>query len=162
MLDQTTLPKAKREPDVLVYLPGAPRGKGRPRSRIVTKPGGNQFVSVYTDAETRSYEAMLRYAAEKAMQGRPPFDCALNVRVVACMAVPDSWSAKQKHLALEGARRPTGRPDADNLIKSIVDAGNKIVWVDDARIVKLVVEKYYHERPGLQMEVWVMAMPRLL
>jgi Holliday junction resolvase RusA-like endonuclease len=151
-----------REPDVVVELPGPPRGKGRPRSRIATGKAGQQFVAVYTDKETRSYEAMLRYAAEQSMQGRPPFDCAMNVWVIAFMPIPMGWSQRQKALALEGARRPTGRPDADNLNKAILDACNKIVWVDDSRIVKLLIEKHYDERPRLRMEVWVTPAPGVL
>lgn len=146
-------------PEVVVELPGPPKGKGRPRSRIATGKAGQQFVAVYTDKETRSYEAMLRYAAQQSMSGRPPFDCALSVRVTAFMPVPDSWSEKQRRLALAGYRRPLGRPDADNLNKSILDACNKIVWVDDARIVKLLIEKHYDERPRLRMEMWVTPMP---
>jgi Holliday junction resolvase RusA-like endonuclease len=152
----------KRKPVVVVELPGPPRGQGRPRSRIATKKGGDQFVAVYKDAESRSYEAMLRYAAQQAMAGRPPYEHPLNVRVTAFMPVPDSWSDRQKRLALQGARRPSGRPDADNILKAILDACNRIVWVDDARIVKLLIEKHYDERPRLRMEVFVTALGTML
>jgi Holliday junction resolvase RusA-like endonuclease len=155
------LPGPKTPPVVVVELLGEPRGKGRPRSRIATGRGGQQFVAVYTDKDTRSYEGMLRFVAGQAMHGRPPLDCALSVKITASFSVPQSWSGKQQRLALEGARRPLGRPDADNLNKAIIDACNKIVWVDDARIVELLIEKHYSEKPGLRMEVWITAMPGL-
>jgi Holliday junction resolvase RusA-like endonuclease len=155
------LPAVKRAPDIVVTLNGHPRGKGRPRSRIATGKAGQQFVSVYTDKETRTYEAMLRYAAERAMavgipQGTPraPLDCALRVRVTAVFLPPASWSGKKRREALAGIVRPTGKPDGDNLLKCVGDALNGVVWRDDSLVVEWVIRKFYGERPMLVIETW--------
>lgn len=145
--------KAERAPDVTVNLPGEPKGKGRPRSRIVTKRDGHQFVGVYTDAETRSYEGMLRFAGQRAMQERSLFARAIKVRIIATFSVPRSWSNKRTREALGGLVRPTGRPDLDNLMKTI-DALNGVVWEDDSIIVEATIAKQYGEFPSLQVEVW--------
>ena len=34
-----------------------------------------------------------------------------------------------------------GRPDCDNLAKAVLDAGNGVLWSDDAQVVKLQVMK---------------------
>jgi Holliday junction resolvase RusA-like endonuclease len=150
------LPVAKREPDVVVELPGPPRGKGRPRSRIATSKAGSQFVAVYTDKETRSYEAMLRYAGEQAMRAAgltAPLDCALRVRVTAVFSIPASWSMKKRDQARAGYIRPTGRPDCDNCLKQI-DGINGVVWRDDSQIIEAVVRKYFGDNPCYMVEVW--------
>jgi Holliday junction resolvase RusA-like endonuclease len=150
------LPAVKRPPDVVVTLNGHPRGKGRPRSRIATGKAGQQFVAVYTDKETRTYEAMLRYAGDRAAREaglQAPLDCALRVRVTAVFAVPTSWSNKKTREALDGIIRPTGAPDCDNLLKTI-DSCNGVVWRDDSLIVEAVTRKFYGLQPMLMIEVW--------
>ncbi len=150
------LPRAKREPDVVFELPGPPRGKGRPRSRIAKGKGGQQFVAVYTDAETRNYEAMLRYAGEQAMKQAgflAPFDCPLRVRVTAVFPIPQSWSNKKQGHASSGMVRPTVKPDWENIAKCL-DGINSIVWRDDSLIVEGVVRKFYGDTPMLKVEVW--------
>ena len=144
---------AIRPPDVVVSLPGEPKGKGRPRARIATTSRGHQFVSVYTDADTRSYEGMLRFAGAQAMRGRVPLHCALKVQLTATFSIPGSWSGKKQGQAIAGLIRPTSRPDADNILKS-VDALNGVVWKDDSLIVDCRIEKYYGHSPSLLIEVW--------
>lgn len=153
----TALPAQKREPDIVIELPGAVRGKGRPRARIASSKAGHQFVAVYTDKETRSYEAMLRYAGEHATKKAGivrPLEDALRVRVTAVFAVPMSRSKKATAEALAGIIRPTGKPDGDNILKCVGDALNAVVWRDDAVVVEWVVRKFFGERPTLLIEVW--------
>lgn len=52
------------------------------------------------------------------------------------------------------ARLTTTTPDADNLAKLVMDAGNKLLWADDAQVVDLVEMK----RQGpLPMTAWALA-----
>src|SRR5882672_7833841 len=106
-------------PDLVVRLPGAPRGKGRPRTRVVSNPGKPAFATMYPDPETKNYEAMLRYAGEQVMGSKPLYAGALRVRVNVLMPVPESWSGKKKQECLRGLIRPTGKPDWDNYAKVI-------------------------------------------
>jgi Holliday junction resolvase RusA-like endonuclease len=133
---------------IVLELLGPPRGKGRPRFRVMGK-----FVSTYTDAETRKYEDRLRSEATLKMLGIPVLDCPLSVRIEAYMPVPGSWSKKKVEAALEGQIMPTTKPDSDNIIK-MLDALNKVVWKDDALIVSLFVLKRYSDRPRLRIMIW--------
>lgn len=46
------------------------------------------------------------------------------------------------------------RPDIDNLIKSVADCMNGIVWKDDSQIVHIgEVRKVYSDNPGIEVEV---------
>ena len=130
---------------IVIRLAGEPEGKGRPRFARAT---GRAF----TPAATRAYEAALRYAAQTAMNGRPPVDGPLAVTLTAFMPVPASWSKKKQAAALDGELWPVGKPDADNLLKTI-DALNEVVWRDDKQAVIATVVKTYSARPELRIVV---------
>ena len=67
--------------------------------------------------------------------------------------VPASWSRKRREAALGGIARPTGKPDLDNCIKLLMDALNKLVWVDDAQVVRLSASKRYATAPQTVVEI---------
>lgn len=137
-----------------IVLAGIPHSKGRPRFRIVKPRGGAQFVSAYTDAATRAYETRLAAAGKDAMSTEKPLDEALWVDVTAFMAIPASWSRKARAAAVNFETMPVTRPDADNYAKAALDSLNGIVWTDDSRIVRLIVQKFYSEQPRLVVKVW--------
>ena len=131
-----------------IELAGPPRGKGRGRAFV----GKSGHASVYTDAKTRSYEAQIRFAAQQAMQGRPPTGLPVRLLMSVFFAIPVSWSKRQRERALCGATWPTVKPDADNSLK-LSDALNGIVFDDDKQVVIATVFKSYAEKPGLLIEV---------
>lgn len=142
-----------------IILPGEPRGKGRPRFRVVPAAAGRPaFGQAYTDAATRHYEDKLKQVAALAMRGCMPFDGAVMVRVIARMPVPQSWPAKKQRDAHAGIVRPTGKPDADNLLK-VIDSCNGVVWNDDSQVVSAFVSKVYSAAPALVIEVYRIAPP---
>lgn len=136
---------------VTIFLPGQPKGKGRPRFRMIQR-GAQVFSSAYTDEKTRSYETLLREAAQAVMGDRPLLDGALHLVMEARFGVPASWSKKKQAAALAGSVHPTGKPDLDNLVK-VLDALNGVVWRDDSLIVSADVRKSYSDRPGLTITV---------
>jgi Holliday junction resolvase RusA-like endonuclease len=133
------------DPILEIVLDGSPKGKGRPR---FTKTG-----HAFTPAATRSYEAALRYAAQVEQGEAPPLAGPLAVEVEARMPVPISWPKKRRSDALAGVSAPVGKPDVDNLLKT-VDALNGVVWVDDAQVVDVQVRKVFGEKPALVIRVF--------
>ena len=133
--------------EIVIALPGLPRGKGRPR---FTVRGGHAVA--YTDAKTASFEGALRQAGALAMAGRDPIDGPVLLRMTAVFPIPGSWSKTKRQQAASGVVRPTGRPDIDNIIK-VVDGLNGIVWRDDAQITEATVSKVYGEQPSLTITV---------
>lgn len=148
MLDRSTV-----NDTICVTLPGDPRGKGRHRSRIVRARDNRQFIHNYPDTETKKYEERLRNAALLAMSGHAMLSGALEVWVVAKFAVPASWSNKRREQALNGAIRPTGKPDYDNLAKVATDAFNGLLYADDAQVVECTISKVYSREPSLTVTV---------
>ena len=119
-------------------VPGEPRGKGRPR---FAKRGN--FVKTYTDAKTASYEDQIRFYALKAMGDSKVIEGAVRVFVSIRMAVPKSYSKKRREACLNGLEAPLKKPDWDNVAKSICDAMNGIIYVDDTQIVEAHITKQY-------------------
>lgn len=131
----------------LLYFPGAPRGKQRPRAST-----RNGRARMYTPKETVEAEATVASMAYQ-QAGQPMLDGPLVVDLHVAMPIPASWSQKKRAEANSGRLRPTGKPDADNISKLYLDALNGIVWIDDAQIVDLHVRKVYGDQPGVTMSV---------
>ena len=129
---------------LVITIPGEMRGKQRPR---VTRQG-----HAYTPEQTTNAEAWVRACAIDAGV-RAPMEGALRLRMEVRKAIPPSWSRKEKAAALAGTRRPTGKPDVDNLAKLVGDALNGIVWRDDAQIVDLHVSKIYADAASTTLTV---------
>jgi len=117
---------------------GEPVGKGRPR---FARQGG--FVRTYTPQKTANWEQEIAKAAKQAMGSQSALETpiALSVRVV--KAIPVGWSKTKRQQAESGTLRPVGKPDLDNYIKAIMDAGNGILWVDDSQVCELHSSKAY-------------------
>lgn len=105
----------------------------------------------FTPAKQRNYMAVLKDYASQALGDRPVIENAVFLRVTAVYAVPKSWSKKRREHP--GHQWKTSRPDADNISKIVKDALNTVVWRDDAQVVKLTVEKFYGERPRVDVVI---------
>lgn len=129
---------------------GQPQGKGRPRA---TTRGG--FVRLYTDAKTRSYEDLICYQARFAMNDQQPFATPVAVRIDAFYNIPVSWSKKKQQAALRGEIM-AGKPDLDNIAKSVLDGlqMNKVCITDDQNVIKLTVEKRFSFQPRIEVCVY--------
>ena len=138
---------------IRIEVPGEPKGWQRAGKRVVRNKAGRHVAVSSTPNQTRAEQGAIKWFANVAMQGRAPLEGPLDLRVFAYMAIPPSWSARKQEKARFGLILPTGKPDFDNLVKLICDAGNKLIWRDDAQIVRALVAKHYDVRPCLVFEV---------
>lgn len=129
-------------------VPGEPVGKGRPR---VTLAGGRAHA--YTPAKTAAYEQLVAVYAAAAMKKSPLLEHPVRLRLGIYCKVPGSWSKKRRSDALAGIERPAKAPDIDNIVKSVADGMNGIVWIDDSQIVELVCSKHYSIEPYVSVGV---------
>ena len=127
--------------EVTFFVPGTPRGKGRPR---FSRKSGR----AYTPAETAAYESTVAYAGHAAMGTQTLLEGPVGVKMTAVFGIPASWSLKRKAAAIHH----TSKPDADNIAKCC-DALNGIIWKDDAQVARISVSKVYGETPGLHVFV---------
>ncbi len=87
--------------------------------------------------------------------GVHPFDAdeELRANIIAYYPIAKSTSKKKRQQMLAGLIRPTKKPDLDNVIKSILDALNKVAYHDDTQIVSLSMEKFYSDSPRVEVTI---------
>lgn len=119
-------------------IPGACRGKGRPRFAR----RGN-YVKTYTDKDTELYENWVKQCFISTHLLPFDKDTSIYCQIVVYCEIPSSASKKKKALMENHSLRPAKKPDCDNIAKSILDGLNKIAFHDDTQITTLIVTKYY-------------------
>jgi Holliday junction resolvase RusA-like endonuclease len=118
------------------FVPGQPRGKGRPRF--------TRTSVAYTDDNTREYEDTIRSAFRRnARDFYADKGEAVTLSIVIRMPVPKSWSKKRQEAACSGELAPLVKPDIDNVCKAVMDALNGAAWHDDTQVTRLDVHKVY-------------------
>jgi len=136
-------------------VPGDPRGKGSVRATIIGKKTTNPMARTFTDPETRSYMATIQQHAQAAMddRGLAPLKgpVVLGIRAYRRKGRPGTGVGDQA--AEMDALRPTSVADADNYAKAVGDGLNGVCFLDDAQVVRLVVEKRFSERPRMEVAV---------
>jgi Holliday junction resolvase RusA-like endonuclease len=122
------------------FVPGKPKAKERPR-----------FANgrVYTPKSTVAQEASFAWHAVKAYRG-PLLEGPLEVTVTV-YRTPLASLSKAKKSALIG-KPCTMTPDLDNAVK-LLDGLNRVIWRDDAQIVRLTASKVYSDKPGVAVEI---------
>jgi Holliday junction resolvase RusA-like endonuclease len=83
----------------------------------------------------------------------PLIESAVDCHVFCFMPIPKSTSKANRILMLEGKIRPISRPDRTNIAKLVEDSLNGIVISDDSIIVGGSVEKWYDERPRVELRI---------
>lgn len=142
-----TLTQLARRPALHVVIPGDPCGAMRPRAVSI---GGH--ARVHTHARHGRSEA---YLVEHLVQGLPPDHVALDEPVSVLIRTYHARPKRLQRRADEGvAAWYTGKPDADNVAKLVMDAATKAgVWVDDTRVAVLTVERRYVGHPSAPGDV---------
>ncbi len=126
---------------------GEPKGKGRPRFARAT---GHAI----TPKDTVAYENLVRMEfTNQCGEVRFPDGSMLDMRIMAYYSIPKSASKKKKGLMLEGAIRPTKKPDMDNVVKIVADSLNNIAYHDDTQIVDCQCRKFYSEQPRIEVRI---------
>lgn len=119
--DALFLVHANDENSIILEINTKPIPKGRPR---LGKYG------TYTPGRTREYENLLRIVFQYLK--REPS----SKMVEAEMVFDFKFSGKNK--------KPDFRiqnPDIENLVKSVMDAGNELLYLDDSQVVSIMATK---------------------
>jgi len=82
-----------------------------------------------------------------------PVGSALTLNIWAGLLMPKSTSKKKLGQMKLGILKPEKKPDVDNLLKTVMDALEKLAYNNDSQIVKAVIEKDYSERPRLEITI---------
>lgn len=110
------------------------------RARTVRTNKGH-FRS-FTPKKTKQFENTIKGLCRSQFD-RDPYTGALSVSIEFELPKPKSVTRKY----------PTVKPDIDNLVKSLVDSLNGIVWKDDCQIVNLNVSKRYSKQGSILVTI---------
>lgn len=130
-------------------------GKGRPRVKIL-KRGDKVFPQLYTPEKTKAFEEALRKAFLAQNSRQTPVygrDIPLQMRLIIGVSIPKSYTKKKHALCRDRVLAPTGKPDIDNVIKSVADSLNGAVFEDDSQLVRIYAERFYSEEPFVEVEI---------
>ena len=125
-------------------IPGKVQAKQRPRFT-------GKFV--YTPKQTVEYENWIKTCFLDKYRGMQPFENPLKVKIIAYYEIPKSTSKKKEAEMLQENISPTKKPDADNIIKIVLDAMNKFAFNDDTQVTKLEIEKKYDKAPRIYIRI---------
>jgi len=121
---------------------------GKQRARYARR--GN-FVQTYTPDKTRNYEALLKDAAIEAMGSSEPLETPVNLYLYIRAPIPKSYSKKKVADCLNGLEQPMKKPDSSNVLKSVEDAMNGVVYMDDCQIINHHITRVYSTLSGVDI-----------
>ena len=121
---------------------------GKARPRMNTRTG-----RAYTPTKTKLYEYGLRQWFLMNYPNFKPIESRVKVTIIAYFEIPKSTSKKKEAEMLNGNISPTKKPDADNIIKIVLDGMNKFAFKDDTQVTKLEIEKKYDVNPRIYVKI---------
>jgi Holliday junction resolvase RusA-like endonuclease len=132
-----------------MVIPGEPCAQGRPRFARRGK-----FVVAFDPAKSRNWKATAQALMQTAMGTAAPMQGPLSVDVAATFTCP-----KGDHRKTPRPRRwHAKRPDAENVVKAVLDAATGVLWLDDSQVARLVVVKAIGAQ-GEAPRVWLRVRP---
>lgn len=82
-----------------------------------------------------------------------PLEGPINIKLVSYDLYPKSWSKKAIKTNQATGCWKTTKPDVDNYVKFYLDVLNGIAYKDDAQIVKILAEKKYSDKQGIEIKI---------
>ena len=80
-----------------------------------------------------------------------PVGSAITLHIWAGLLIPKSASKKKVGMMKLGVLEPEKKPDIDNILKTVMDALEKLAYNNDSQICHLVIDKVFSERPRLEI-----------
>ena len=120
--------------EIRFVVPAVPVAQPRQRHAIIA---GHVRNFTPSDHPVQAFKATVRMAASAAYDG-PPLEGALSMFALFVMPRP---KAKTKKRGGNPRYHHTGRPDVDNLMKSLADSLKGLCWNDDSQIAMSDIRK---------------------
>ena len=127
-----------------MFVPGFPIPQPRPR---ITVRGRHGVAYVPKGHAIHAWRAAIRKEMECCVaDSEQAFPVSgVGLRVVMTFYLPQPASNKKAI--------PISRPDLDNLVTAVLDAGNGVIWRDDSQVTTLETSKRWHDKPGVWLEI---------
>lgn len=129
-----------------------------PKFTIDRKPFGKQRPrfgkwGTYTPPETTAMENYIKMCYNN--QIGIMFSGEVKLTLNFYYPIPKSVTKKVLKLITDGKKRPTVKPDIDNVEKIVLDSLNKVAFPDDAAVVSITSDKWYaiDSEPRIEVEI---------
>lgn len=149
-------------------LPGIPLPQKRPRTfmrgrRVITwDPNTKQKTEIKRQLTKQIRERFDSENKEIQMEASNlAYGDAYYVTLTFYLPIPKTFSLAQKNAILWGLQEHTVKPDGSNLLKLYEDCANEILYPDDAKIPKIIVQKEYAKDGNPRTEIAVMPKKRI-
>lgn len=147
--------------EILIILYEEPEGSPRPRARYVNRknlsfhaqqdPGHIQVYSLTGASDKKFFQRLVN---EQDFYSLDQLICTPSiVQYDAFLSTPSSFNSIDTYLAEIGIIRPISKPDFDNMEKKYADMFTGNLWLDDALVIKGVIDKYYSILPRVEIRL---------
>lgn len=134
------------------WVPGSPVGKGD--HTPFRRQDGSLGVRDARGKRGADWRSDVRCAAEEALKGRGAFSGAVRVDVVILVPHPQKHffvGKRAGELRPNAPTYPTSATDVDKVLRSIGDALNGVLWVDDKFITQWRACRRWGKRTGVMI-----------
>lgn len=136
---------------------GEPKGQPRPRAFAMRMGGGKFSARVFDSGTAEGWKSCVASAAA-CHAPSSPVSGPVSVSLQFAFRRPKSHyrtGARASELRENAPRLHTGKPDADNLAKAVMDALTQLgtFWMDDSQVAQLFVSKSYGPTPGVAVSM---------
>jgi Holliday junction resolvase RusA-like endonuclease len=134
-------------PEIRFFASGNPKGQPRPRAFAF-----NGKARVFDPGTAEGWKAQVAIAAKDKLPEQPT-EKPVALKLTFGMPRPKKHF-KGATLRADAPGLFTGKPDADNLAKAVMDAMTTLgFWRDDSQVACLTVMKEYSINPGVAVEL---------
>ena len=125
------------------FVPGIPIPKGSAKAFVVK---GRAIVTQTNGDKQKPWASAISYTAMQNMKFQKPLDGPFGVELTFYMPRPKGHygTGKNVHTLKESSPdHHTSKPDADKLLRCVLDALTSVVWNDDSQVCEISVFKKY-------------------
>ncbi|HEY2936934.1 MAG TPA: RusA family crossover junction endodeoxyribonuclease [Gaiellaceae bacterium] len=127
-----------------VVVDGVPAGAGNLRR-------GRGGALYNPDKRTAPWKGAVAAAVAAELGAEPASRLPIELDCFFFFVRPGGHFKKDGTLRASARRLPTVKPDADKLVRAVLDALTGVLYVDDAQVVWLTVRKAYGSRARLEL-----------
>ncbi|MGL5327860.1 MAG: RusA family crossover junction endodeoxyribonuclease [Peptostreptococcaceae bacterium] len=145
--------------DIMIVLYEEPEGTPRARHRIINRKNfaqaaiGSPFVHVYSPNAKDDNVFMKKLLDDELVQLEQMIYTPCIVEYNTYQKTPSVFNTTDTFLAEIGLKRPTSKPDWDNIGKKYSDMSNQNIWLDDTLVITGIVNKYYSILPRVEIKI---------
>jgi Holliday junction resolvase RusA-like endonuclease len=138
------------------FVSGIPKPGGSKTAFPIRGKDGKMHVIVTDASKNKNWRSDVKSACLRVWDREPTIQ-PLSLKVCFYMPYLKAHYRTGKHkeeLKPSAPIWPKTKPDLTKLLRSTEDALTGVLWVDDAQIVKMEMEKRYSKRPGADIEIY--------